>query len=198
MTKKRKATIGAGCAIVLVLIFLGFWPIRSSPPNVKVYQCPPHQSFWAFFKRSTPIASDDSVELERGPCFGTCPAYTVTLRGDGTITWRGDSYVKVAGMRTSRIPSSEAKALINSFRTHNFFALCGNYQRGVTDFPTVITKVSIAGRSKTVINYAFAAPGWLPKLNQEVDRVADTARWRGDDGVKGNTGVLAFTARPPE
>lgn len=198
MTTKRKVIIGSSSAIGLVLILVGFWPGRSRQRDVEVHQCPPRRSHWIFFSRARPVGPNDTVELQRGPCLGDCPAYTVTLRGDGTITWHGDSHVKVTGVATSRIPSSEARALIRSFRAHGFFDLCGDYQRGVTDFPTVITHVSIAGRTKTVINYAFAAPGWLPKLDQDLDRITGTARWRGDDGVKNDTAVWAFTTRPTE
>lgn len=197
MTSKRKAALASGGAVVLALAVLAAWPHRSMP-NVKVHQCPPRRIHWNFLRRSSPVASSDFVELERGACFGECPAYTVTLDGNGAVTWRGSSQVKVVGTATAQIPSSKARQIIGSFRESGFFGLCGNYQRGITDFPTVITRISIAGRTKTVINYALAAPKWLTQLDMKLDRVTDTARWRGDDGVKRDEAVWAYTWEQPE
>jgi ankyrin repeat protein len=51
----------------------------------------------------------------------------------------------------------------------------------VTDHPTVFTTLTISGQSKRVRDYAGAAPPWLQTLDQEIDRLADTHRWRHGD-----------------
>src|SRR5919202_5807692 len=37
------------------------------------------------------------VTLERTACFGTCPAYKVTIRSDGTIIYEGREFVQMKG-----------------------------------------------------------------------------------------------------
>ena len=33
------------------------------------------------------------ITLERGPCFGTCPVYSVTLDGSGAVLFEGRRFV---------------------------------------------------------------------------------------------------------
>src|SRR5215471_1107147 len=40
-----------------------------------------------------------TIRLERIGCFGTCPAYTVAIHGDGRIEYDGKSHVKQVGVR---------------------------------------------------------------------------------------------------
>src|ERR1700746_1609053 len=35
-----------------------------------------------------------TISLERTGCYGSCPAYTVTIRGDGSVTYVGKNYGK--------------------------------------------------------------------------------------------------------
>jgi len=51
----------------------------------------------------------------------------------------------------------------------------------VTDVPTFFTTLNVAGQSKTVRDYADGAPKWLRDLDQEIDGLADTHRWRHGD-----------------
>src|SRR5262245_27898915 len=44
---------------------------------------------WAGFGARPPF---DRIELERTECFGTCPAYTVTLWRDGQATYSGRAH----------------------------------------------------------------------------------------------------------
>src|SRR5690349_12845182 len=37
------------------------------------------------------------ITLRRTMCLGTCPSYRVTLRGDGTVVYDGDGFVRVHG-----------------------------------------------------------------------------------------------------
>ena len=39
-------------------------------------------------------ASDVTVTLERSPCFGFCPSYSVTMAADGRIEFEGRSHVQ--------------------------------------------------------------------------------------------------------
>jgi hypothetical protein len=49
------------------------------------------------------VVRDIEITLERGMCFGTCPVYSVSLFGNGTIAWMGEMYVEAAGNRTDSL-----------------------------------------------------------------------------------------------
>ncbi len=37
------------------------------------------------------------LELSYGPCFGTCPVFSITLNQNGSLTYEGDRFVTVTG-----------------------------------------------------------------------------------------------------
>ena len=52
---------------------------------------------------STPLADGSTppaqITYTAGACYGSCPAYSVTVREDGTGTWNGGTNVAVKGER---------------------------------------------------------------------------------------------------
>ena len=51
------------------------------------------------------------VGLERTRCFGTCPAYTVLIRSDGTFRYRGEDFVERKGEYTGTVSRSDFNEL---------------------------------------------------------------------------------------
>ncbi len=47
------------------------------------------------------------ITFHRHTCFGTCPDYSVTIRGDGTVVYQGNSDVKVLGLQSYKISSEK-------------------------------------------------------------------------------------------
>ena len=43
-------------------------------------------------KAPAPLSTDE-VQLTRTECYGTCPVYTVTIRGDGSVVFEGQASV---------------------------------------------------------------------------------------------------------
>ncbi len=121
-----------------------------------------------------------SIRLERTGCFGSCPSYSVTIRGDGKIDHYGGRFVSISGHQTATIAPSEFSNLLEQFRAANFFALDGMYQAGVTDSPTYVLKVKLGESSKEVLDYVgewVGMPSVVTELEDAVDRVSDSARW---------------------
>ena len=128
------------------------------------------------------------VTLERGPCFGTCPVYRVSLAGDGAIGFAGTRFVSRVGTDSSRVQPEVVERLVQSLDAAGFFALadayvpdgrgCGMYH---TDAPTVSISVRAPGRSKTVRHDhgCVGAPAELTRLEHLIDSVAGTGRWTG-------------------
>ncbi len=148
------------------------------PSGVVASQCPQPL---AHVNVGSTVASGDWVELQRTACQGSCVAYTVRLGADGSVTWHGDRYVAVTGNAAAQVDAARAANLIQQLRDHDFAGLCGSYTQPVTDQPTYITTVSIAGRAQRVSDYARSAPAWLRDFDERVDATADTHRWRHGD-----------------
>ena len=61
-------------------------------------------------------AAGPAVTLERTPCFGTCPVYTVAISRSGEVTFDGKRHVAHTGQATATIPRSGWTACWPSWR----------------------------------------------------------------------------------
>jgi hypothetical protein len=129
----------------------------------------------------------DSVSLERTTCYGTCPAYTVTIRRDGKVTYRGKDFVKVTGHRTRKISANEFQKLTQEIERIGFFSFKAEYSHKVkpdgsieyiSDMPTTFTTVRAGKLRKRVEDY-YGGPDSLARLEKLIDSVAGSSAWTG-------------------
>ena len=142
-------------------------------------------------RESSPAAAPENgpaVTLERTPCFGTCPVYTVAISRGGEVTFSGKRHVADTGQVTATIPRERVDSLLAELEAQGYFGFadayvmdspaCGMY---ATDSPTVITSATRDGETKTIRHDrgCSAAPPELSRLEQRIDEVAETGRWVG-------------------
>jgi hypothetical protein len=120
------------------------------------------------------------ITLTRSVCFGFCPAYRVTINGDGEVVYVGERFVNVAGERRARISQAEVQALLRRFDDIRFNELRDEYRAHVTDMPTYTITLERNGERKRVVDYGgrhAGMPAAVTELENEIDRVANTAQW---------------------
>ncbi|HSJ08565.1 MAG TPA: DUF6438 domain-containing protein [Longimicrobiales bacterium] len=131
---------------------------------------------------------DTRISLQRLPCFGTCPVYTVVITGDGTVTFTGQQHVQTMGTATARIEPSAVAALVKELEDGGYFTFADRYEMDApacgmyhTDAPRANTTVTTTARTKTILHDfgCGGAPTALRGLEDAIDRVAGTARWIG-------------------
>ena len=123
------------------------------------------------------------VTLRRTTCFGTCPAYEMTIYNDGRVEYIGWASVKACGPRTATISGAAVAALTSAFEQADYFALADAYDhRDVTDNPSAFTSYCDGTRSKSVKHYYGdrSAPRALNELEARVDAIVHTDRWIGN------------------
>ena len=127
--------------------------------------------------KMTPAPTDIGsmvITMERTACKDNCPVYTVTIYGAGSATYDGQMNVKRIGGAATSVSEEKINQLISEFRKIDFFALSDNYTAGSsTDFPTVITSITIDGKKKTVTHYHgdASAPKQLTALENRIDEI---------------------------
>jgi hypothetical protein len=120
------------------------------------------------------------ITLTRSICFGSCPAYTVEIDGDGTVIYNGERFVAETGERAAHISRHKVRALYNAFRKAQFFWLFGKYQAHITDFPSYTVSIAYDGHEKKVLDYAgphIGMPQAVVDLELLIDKTAGTDRW---------------------
>jgi PAS domain-containing protein len=125
------------------------------------------------------------ITLTRSVCFGFCPAYRVTISGDGQVTYVGERFVNVVGERRASVPRADVERLLRRFDEADFDQLRDEYRAQVTDLPTYTITLERDGRRKTVVDYGGISAGMpraVRELQDEIDRVANTGQWVLRDG----------------
>ena len=126
-----------------------------------------------------------AISLTRTVCFGFCPAYTVTITGDGQVTYVGRNFVNVTGEQRASISPEAVQELLRRFDAVHFESLNDAYRAHVTDLPTNTIVIERNGGRKVVVDYGGLSAG-MPQavrdLQAEIDRVAGTSRWILRDG----------------
>jgi Domain of unknown function (DUF6438) len=131
-----------------------------------------------------PIIRPDSsvrITLQRTGCYGSCPAYTVSVATDG-IVFDGRAFVGVKGTRTDTADASDVRRLAEKFVVADFYSFDDAYIASVTDNPEYILSIEIDGHKKTVEDYVgswVGMPAVVTELENEVDSFARTKRWIG-------------------
>lgn len=132
-----------------------------------------------------PAAQSVVITLSRTPCFGFCPDYTVTITGEGEVTYVGRRFVNVVGEQRATIGRADVARLLERFDQIQFENLRDAYRAQVTDLPTTTITLTRNGRRKSVLDYGGIGAGMpeaVRELQDEIDRFAGTPRWVLRDG----------------
>jgi hypothetical protein len=136
----------------------------------------------------TVTGSGPAITLERTACFGSCPVYTISVTSSGDVKYEGKAHVHQMGPASGRIPKDQVAALLSEIEQAGYFTYDERYQssepgcgRYATDSPTVITSVTMAGRTKRITHdYGCSgAPGALTILERKIDDALGSGRWTG-------------------
>ncbi|WP_417462872.1 DUF6438 domain-containing protein [Kordiimonas sp.] len=143
------------------------------------------------------VARDPSpmhyVKLSEGPCFGACPVYDLTIRGDGRITFHGNRFSKLSGQHLAQRSVGQFLEVLETLRMQKFTELDGAYDRmsckmPATDHPTVTIEVRTAEINKSVQWYTgcrgFEDRRKLERLVDELRRVMDVDEFIGTDAER--------------
>jgi Domain of unknown function (DUF6438) len=134
------------------------------------------------------IPRDLVIVLERGVCFGTCPAYKLTITANGSVEFEGRHFVKKKGLIRATISREQLKHLVAEFEKAKYFTLRDRYvdkEDGCaavfTDSPTVKTSITIAGKTKSVEHYTgcqgLPVLERLTALEDKIDEVVNSPQW---------------------
>jgi hypothetical protein len=118
-----------------------------------------------------PVSKDvdqiTEVTLERTACYGSCPIYKVTLRRDGTISYKGREFVELKGSYEGKVYGFDRLAQL--ILSSGYFNLKDRYTINATDLPSTITSVVREGKRKTVTNYGDRGPVELWGIEMAID-----------------------------
>src|SRR5689334_17734255 len=121
-------------------------------------------------------SSDLVITFERTACHGTCPIYKLTIEGNGTVIYEGKDFVQVKGRQTASLSPDQIQQLVSAFEQTGFFTLPDYTDQDTTDSPSVITSITLNGKTKTVNHYYGdnSAPQGLFDLEFKIDEITNS------------------------
>lgn len=139
------------------------------------------------------------IGIERTRCFGTCPAYTLVIRSNGSMRYLGEAHVeKMGGWEATTDPYTFHR-LANFIVDSGFAEMTNSYSSMVTDGDIAYTTFVQKGRRKCFLNYLSNGPTKLWALEQLIDGVAARATWKPLPPPTNKVEVPKQTPlRPPE
>jgi Domain of unknown function (DUF6438) len=157
----------------------GVKPTPASPPPSPAAPIAP---------RPPPAAHEHVLlaSIDRGMCYGTCPAYTFTVYRDGKVEYVGKNFVKTKGKADGTLTDAQLAALDKLFIDGKYADYKSSYEAyDVTDNPSAKTAYQPVGAKtpKTVAHYYgdMHAPQSLTELEAKFDEIVQIDRWIGTD-----------------
>jgi Domain of unknown function (DUF6438) len=132
--------------------------------------------------------------MERGPCFGTCPTYLVSVDGRGVVRFESRNRQDSGTVAVDTVGERGVAALRAAAERLRLDTLASSYRlgesscgEGHTDAPTVTLAVRTAVREVRVVDYhgCPSVPPALREFEQLVDSVAGTSRRAQPNRIKG-------------
>jgi len=119
------------------------------------------------------------ITLQRTACRGGCPAYKLTILGDGRVLYAGATFVDYCGEYRGRVSPEAIRQLVDLFRSADYFNLFDRYGKAF-DTSDFITSISFDGNSKSVVDdmgYYNGMPEIVKSIEDGIDRLAGPNVW---------------------
>jgi hypothetical protein len=107
------------------------------------------------------------IDMQKTGCFGTCPAYSVTVKSNGWVYLNAERYLSRTGKFKKKMTKEETVTLFTAFSESKFFEFSDDYDGKMTDFPTTYVTYKIGKRSKKIRDY-YGSPDELKDLENRV------------------------------
>jgi hypothetical protein len=114
--------------------------------------------------------------------------YSIAVSAAGDVTYDGKARVRELGTAGVKIPREKVDSLLSELDRGGYFEFANRYTasepacgRYVTDSPSVLTSVTLNGKTKRIEHdYGCgSAPGSLIVLERRIDEVLGSGRWTG-------------------
>ena len=110
------------------------------------------------------------IKIERTPCYGRCPVYSLEIMSNGKIKYEGKRNVDKMGVYNYKVSPQKVKSLFAFIEKNKISSLKNKYEQVVTDLPRLHMAFIIAKKTKKIQN-AEAGPKYLEEIANRVDAV---------------------------
>ena len=127
----------------------------------------------------------EKVKLERTPCYGSCPVYTVEVFADGRVKYNGKIFVARIGIHEWNIDEKSIEEINNAIAKYGYFSMKENEPTLIaTCSSSCITFVLLQnGLHREINNYhgEDRYPIKLQRFEDKIDEIICIAEYVGNE-----------------
>lgn len=128
-------------------------------------------------------SADTLIQIERTTCFGTCPAYELTIHGNGRVVFEGKEFVAHKGTAEGQISREKLNQLLEFIDEINYMQIPSDpeCESWATDMPSVFLTIETGGERNSITHYkgcrGFEHEEELSSLEAAIDSLAGSEKW---------------------
>jgi len=120
--------------------------------------------------------ADKVLEMSKGPCFGSCPIFTITIYDNGWATYKGKLYTEKLGLHVKKVGKGRLEEIKRELRLANLWQYQNIYRSSLPDLQSVTINYFENGRTKSITGKE-GRPTSVKKIEAFLDKMAATTGW---------------------
>ncbi len=123
--------------------------------------------------------------MEKSPCYGKCPVYSVDIYSNGKIIFVGRAFTELEGTYRGQASEEFLKEILNYANRINYFAMETKYDNeNVTDLPSTVTHIYLKSTDHGIYN-RYEGPAELTAFENFVhEELMELDGWEKISGPK--------------
>lgn len=121
------------------------------------------------------------ISMQKTECYGTCPVYSITIKGSGQATLEAQKHLDKTGTYQMQLSREETDALFKSFVKADLWSFENEYTADISDLPTTYLTFTNKGKVKKIKDYS-GAPQQLIDLENQLAGLITSSRWSREGG----------------
>lgn len=121
-------------------------------------------------------ADEKIIEISKGACFGRCPVYTMTVYGQGLVSYEGKRFTDKVGIYTKQLLEVEYTQLFKAFKDANLWQYQDEYNSRIPDLPMITIHYFNKGSQKKIMGKE-GRPETVMGLEKQLDAIVDSKGW---------------------
>ncbi|MCB0585727.1 MAG: hypothetical protein KDD06_10455 [Phaeodactylibacter sp.] len=113
------------------------------------------------------------IEMTKGPCYGRCPVFTLTVYDKGIVSYKGERYTDRLGTYVKKLEKEDLERLLREFKNANLWQYKDAYRGRIPDMQSVSITYYEGSRKKTVTGKEIR-PNSVKWLESLLDQVAQS------------------------
>ena len=119
---------------------------------------------------------DPIIEMSKGPCYGRCPVFTLTVYENGIASYEGERYTDRLGTYVKKLEKGQMERLLGEFKRANVWQFRDSYRGRIPDMQSVTITYREGNKKKTITGKEIR-PNAVKWLETQLDQVAQSEGW---------------------